>query len=296
MSASIEKLKIFCVCAESTSFREAAIKLNTSPQSVTRAIRDLETSFSEILFVRSTRNIRITQFGEHIYQKAKPAISEISSLLEGVSDQDIPIRIAAPSLICSHFIMPMLPRLHQQDSRLRFEFQLSDTVSDVVDDRIDIGIRLGPQIRDGRFIARSIGKLRFSIVATPALIERCGKPEHLIELDQFPIVALQDTHSARLWPWRFAHNHSYTPASPLVVCNDAEAELQAVLNGMGFGRIPSCLADPLIADGKLVAVLEDFAADRPWDVFIYRPQRGPVSRRVRLVYDFMIEELRMRWS
>ncbi|MFM2478655.1 LysR family transcriptional regulator [Celerinatantimonas sp. MCCC 1A17872] len=118
MSDDIEKLKIFCTAAQSPSFKQAAIKLKTSPQAVTRAIKDLEAKFNEIIFIRSTRNIQITQFGETLYKKSWPAIVELTNVFQTTLKEDIPVRITVPSLICSHFIMPLMPKIKELDNAL----------------------------------------------------------------------------------------------------------------------------------------------------------------------------------
>ncbi len=291
MSDNIEKLKIFCTAAESDSFKQAAIKLKISPQAVTRAIKDLEQTFDEILFVRSTRNIQITQYGDRLYQKARPAITELNNLFYEASDENIAIRITAPSVICSHFILPLLPKLKELDSSLKFTFKLSDTHSNVIEERIDLGIRIGPTIKDDRFIARSIGKFSFVIVATPDLLGRWGKPQSVQDLNEKPTVALAESTKDNLWIWSFANDVKFTPDFPELVCDDSQSELDAVLNHIGIGRIPLCLAQPYLDSGELVEVLSHESVEGTWDVFIYRPQRGPVPRRVRLVYDYFASNL-----
>ncbi len=293
MSDNIEKLKIFCTAAESESFKQAAIKLKISPQAVTRAIKDLEMAFDEILFVRSTRNVQITQYGDMLYRKAHPSIIELNNLFQESLDENIPIRITAPSVICSHFIIPLIPELKELDNSLRFNFKLSDNHSNVIEERIDLGVRIGATIKDDRFIARSLGKFSFLIVATPELLAKCGEPKSIEQLNDKPTVALSNASNDKLWQWSFANNVKFTPEAPELMCDDAQSELDAVLNHVGIGRIPKCLAQPYLDSGELIEVLGHESAEGPWDVFIYRPQRGPVPHRVRLVYDFLVSSLKL---
>ena len=291
MADDIEKLRIFCTAAQSASFKQAAVKLKISPQAVTRAISDLEAKFNEILFVRSTRNIQITQYGEILYQKAQPAMVELTNLFAGGLKENISVRVTVPSVICSHFIMPLLPQINALDSSLKFSFKLSDSHSDVIDERIDIGIRIGPGITDDRFIARSIGTFSFAIVATPQLLAKEGIPVSISDLNNKPLVALANAKTEKLWTWAFANNTKFIPLTPVLICDDSQCELDAVLNHAGFGRIPKCLAQPYLDSGELVSVLNEHTAEAPWDVFIYRPQKGPVPHRIRLVFDFLVKAL-----
>lgn len=81
MANELELLKIFCVAAESDSFKQAAIALGKSPQTVTRAVQELEASRGEILFYRTTRNSKITREGELFAIRAKQLIQEMENLL-----------------------------------------------------------------------------------------------------------------------------------------------------------------------------------------------------------------------
>lgn len=205
----------------------------------------------------------------------------------------MPVRIAAPSLVCSHFIIPLIPQLKTIDRSLTFDFKLSDSHSNVVNEQIDIGIRVDPAIKDNRFITRSIGKFSFVIVATPDVIHEWGNPETLEQLEKMPLVALSNASTNKLWPWSFSNKLKYIPSTPILTCDDAESELQAVLAGVGFGRLPSSLVKSYVQQVQLIEVLTDFKIEGPWDVFIYRPQRGPVPHRVKVVFDYLVASLAM---
>ncbi|MFM2478654.1 substrate binding domain-containing protein [Celerinatantimonas sp. MCCC 1A17872] len=161
----------------------------------------------------------------------------------------------------------------------------------MIDERIDIGIRIGPAIKDERFIARSIGKFSFAIVATPELLTQYGKPTSIDDLNNKPLVALADVKTEKLWFWPFINKIKFTPIAPKLICDDAQTELNAVLNHVGIGRIPKCLAQPYIDSGELISVLDELTVEGPWDVFIYRPQRGPVPHRIRVLFDFFNKAL-----
>jgi DNA-binding transcriptional LysR family regulator len=128
------------------------------------------------------------------------------------------------------------------------------------------------------------------VVGTPALIERHGAPTSIEQLHQLPTTELRDASAGRGWPWYFAGGAQIVPAAPRFSSNDGDAECEAILAGIGFGQIPAYLADPHIAAGRLVPVLREFMPD-PWDVYVYRPQRGPVPARIRLVFDNCVAAL-----
>ncbi|CDG86011.1 LysR family transcriptional regulator [Janthinobacterium agaricidamnosum] len=282
----LEMLRIFCSAADTGSFKEAAIRLGISPQAVTRAVQELEQLQGELLFHRNTRQVQITAFGEALAERARSAVQQLDALFEPhVDDDELAglVRIAAPASLAKAVILPVLTSIAARYTKINFDLRLSDERADVVNDKIDIGIRIGP-LRDNRFVVRLAAKMQLRVVATPDCIARHGVPVTCTDLDRVPTAAMYDSNTGRPWPWIFAGGQHAFPDGARFVCDDAEAELMAVLAGMAFGQAPSFLADQHIAAGRLVAVMQ--ALDpAPWDMYIYRPQRGPMSARLRLVFD-----------
>jgi DNA-binding transcriptional LysR family regulator len=116
MNKEMELLRIFRVAAESSSFRDAAVRLGTSPQGVTRAIQQLEQHYGEVLFHRSTRQVRITAFGEGLLDRVRPALEQFEDLWRTPgSDQQASlsgtVRITAPHSLGTRAVLPALERV-----------------------------------------------------------------------------------------------------------------------------------------------------------------------------------------
>ncbi len=284
----LEYLKIFCVVAEHRTFKDAAIKLNVSPQVITRCIKDLEQELGEILFIRSTRNIKISSFGEQFYAKAKSALTILDGVFAKPSPDSLTVKITAPPTLSKRFIMPLLTQISQEHPEIHFDLRLSNTISDVVEEKIDIGIRVGSQITDNRFIARPVTKMNHVVVGSPALIAKYGIPQTPDDLHNVPTTALFDNDRNQVWYWGFKDGYRITPALPAFTTDDSEAELDAVLGGLGFSQLAVSMVAPYIKSGALIPVLNDFAEHDMWDIYIYRPQSGPVPPRIRIVYDTLV--------
>ena len=291
----LEMIRMFCVAAEAASFKEAATRLGVAPQAITRAVKELELFFGEPLFYRNTRQVRITDFGEQLASRARDAVSGVDALFAGgarpAADLSGTVRITAPTVIGRRFLLPVLSRLAHDYPQISLDLRLSDTISDVVEQQIDIGIRVG-LLRDSNFIARAVAKIAFLAVGTPELIARVGKPASVQALLDLPTVALVDTSAGRRWPWYFASGQQFVPRATAFVTDDPEAELSLALSGVGFGQIADCLAMPYIREGRLVQVLKEHTPP-PWDLYIYRPQRRPLPARIRVVYDRIMEAFSM---
>jgi len=288
----LEMMRIFCAAAEATSFKEAATRLGISPQAVTRAVKELEHTVGEPLFYRNTRQMRITDFGEHLAHRARDAVSGVDELFKHSDKQpenEIAgiVRITAPTVIGRRYLLPVLSNITQQHPHITLDLRLSDMLTDVVEQQIDIGIRVG-FLRDSSFVARATSKVSFYVVGTPELIARVGTPQQIQDLLELPTIALVDQSSGRYWPWYFDDGHQFSPRNKAFITDDAETEFESVLNGLGFGQIADRLAEPHIRSGKLVRVLAEHTPP-PWDLYVYRPQRGPVPSRIRIVYDHILE-------
>ncbi len=295
MSNRLEALRVFCAAADATNFRDAAVRLSVSPQVVTRAVRELEDELGEPLFHRSTRGVRLTDFGRQLAQRAHAAVGGVDALFHrtdrrALSQHAGTVRVTAPNVFGRRLIPQALAPMLAEHPGLMLDLRLSEEHADVVDQQIDIGVRAGP-IRDARFVARAVGKMRMHVVAAPSLVARTGVPKNLDALSALPRTALMDRTSGRPWLWFFSRGRQVPVMSPAFVTDDVDAECAAVVAGLGFGQLVGPLAEPLLQSGELVSVLEADAPE-PWPIHVYRSQRAPVPARVRLVYDELVRALR----
>lgn len=283
-----DRLRVFCVAAEASSFREAAAKLGMSPQGVTRAIQALEDHYGELLFHRTTRRIRITEFGADLAPRVRASLAQMEEVFtppahRAEAELSGRVRLTAPRSLGRLQVLPALIQASCQHPGLVIDIRLSDELADVVDGQIDVGVRMG-FFNDNRFVVRRVGAVGFGVYASPDLIQRCGTPNDVAELSHLPTTALVDSNTGRPWDWFFSQERALLPSPHAFMTDDPEAECAAVLAGIAFGQLPDYLAVTHEKAGRLVRVL---TADEPppWDVYVYRPQRGPVSARVRLVFD-----------
>ena len=227
----IDLLRTVLVAYETLNFREAAIRLSVSPQVVTRAVKELEGHLGELLFHRSTRSVRPSDFCERFVAQARQALLGVDALFAAarpLKDERVEglVRIAAPTMQGRRFVIPLLERLARQHPGLCFDLRLSDQVIDAVAQRIDVGVRAG-RLRDSRFVARTVSVVSLRIVAAPALLKRVGPVESVAGLDTLPTTQLIDRNTGRPWPWTLNREREILPALPAFVTDDAQAEWPA---------------------------------------------------------------------
>ncbi|WP_308789205.1 LysR substrate-binding domain-containing protein [Telluria antibiotica] len=235
-------LRVFCIAADSLSFREAAARLAISPQGVTRAVQRLERHFGELLFHRSTRQVRMIEFGAQLSARARESLQQLDALFQRPGESmgsQLPtrVRITAPRSLARIHLLPALVDLATAHPSSILDLRLGDEIADVVDDQIDIGVRLG-FMRDNRFVARAAARMQFVIAAAPALVVRTGVPASPDALAALPTTGFIDNTSGRVWPWYLAGERLFVPAAPVLLMDDPEAERDAVLASIGYGQMP----------------------------------------------------------
>ncbi|MBH3472684.1 MULTISPECIES: LysR family transcriptional regulator [Pseudomonas] len=284
----MELIRIFSVAAQSTTFRDAATRLGTSPQTVTRAIKELERTLGELLFHRSTRQVHVTAFGAKLAVQARETLDGVDQLFIANSKQEVKgaVGITAPHAIGKLYLIEFLKPLMLENPGLSIDLSLDDQLTDAVANKIDIGIRVGA-VRDRRYIARTVAHVDLKIVAAPSLLDTVQCPGSIEDLKRLPLSMLIDRNNGRPWPWVLAEGQTFLPASPAFTCDDPETEREIVLAGIAFGQMPGYLAEPYLSEGRLVEVMQHDAPP-PSELIMYRPQSGPVAPRVRLVYDHLV--------
>ncbi|MES2547386.1 MAG: LysR family transcriptional regulator, partial [Pseudomonadota bacterium] len=247
MQNQLEMLRIFKVVAESANFKEASVRLGISPQSVTRAIKELEERLGEPLFYRSTRNTTITEFGKQIALKAESLVEGVDTLFQSSKNANPQrvegiVKITMPNSLGRQYLLPALTDFLKEHPGIQFDLRFSDLIDNVVADQMDIGVRVG-FFSNNRNVARRVNDVKFYIVGSPELIAKTGVPETVDDLCRMPYTGLIDHNTGRMWPWSFANAPDCFPTAPSFVTDDPEAELGAVLAGIGYAQLGDFLCE-----------------------------------------------------
>jgi DNA-binding transcriptional LysR family regulator len=259
------ELKAFCLVATSGGFSPAARQLGVATSSVTRLVDSLERRVGSPLLNRSTRNVTLTDSGRAYFERA----SAILSALDEADDQagapeGAPrglLRVSAPVTFSALYIAPLLPALARRYPQLVLDMHLSDSVSNMVDEGIDVAIRIGAPERQPQLIARMLAPHPRSICASPAYLAQYGTPQTPAELADHN--CLQFSYGAQRQGWRMQLDgevHEVLVSGSLSV-NNSEVLRQTALGGMGLALLPDWLVRRDIDAGLLVRVLERYQSN-----------------------------------
>lgn len=296
----LNALKIFCSVADTLQFRETATRLAISPQVISRVISELEETLGESLFQRSTRQVQLTDFGRQLLPQARLAVQQTEAVFEQASKQHIKmmsgvVRISVPDMpLVDQIFVNLMGKLRNYPD-LQIDWRSSMKKANLVEERIDIGLRFGTKPMDHSLIVRQVAEIREIFVAAPTLLEKFRIPVTLETLTQFPLAVQVDINTGRIFDWEIEKKLNFQPTQPRIIADSMSALLQIALSGEAIVCLHRSLCHPYLQTGKLV---ELFAHNQRtvWGVYLYRPQRNITHPRIKLVFELLAESVEAVFS
>lgn len=295
------ELKAFCLVAASGGFSPAARQLGLATSSVTRLVDALEGRLAVVLLNRSTRSVTLTDAGRAYYEDARRVLEQLDAADDAVAGQRGEVsgmlRVAAPVSFATLCIAPILPELRARHPRLVLDLRLSDEAASLVDESIDVAIRIGRIDPEARLVARRLGGHRRLLCASPSYLADRGTPILPADLAHHDCLQLADR---RVWRMRRREAGDAPVAEEEIAvgavlqANSAELLRQAVLSGLGIAMLAHWLVRDDVTAGRLVPVLQGYEANPgPMDVALhalYQPNRRG-SHKIRAFVDLLAAHL-----
>ncbi|SHN38549.1 LysR family transcriptional regulator [Rhizobacter sp. OV335] len=292
----LRALSTFVRVAELGSFNKAALAQATTPQAVSKTIRQLEQHLGVRLFHRTTRKNSLTEEGERLLHSARPNLDGLVEALTRArsavrSDEGL-VRVSAAGAVARQVLVPMLAAFQAQHPAIQIDLLLEDRFTDLVGERIDVGFRAGNP-PEAQVIARRLFTIQQIVCASPGYFEQHAAPERLQDLLLHRCTAYRQPGTGRPMPWEFEVDGSAVfHHVPVVLCSsEPEADCLAVLAGIGLGQVDSINAAAALRDGRLVPVLTGHVSER-MGLYLYYAQRADMPGRVRRFIDFSTTWLR----
>lgn len=291
----LRSISVFVSAAEGGSLRKAAAAQGITPQAASQALAQLERHLDVRLFHRTTRVMSLTDEGRQFLEEARPALLGLQRALEGAkrAREEIagPLRIVGPRSTFQRVLWPLLDEFCALHPGVVPDVQLEDRIGNWVEDRVDVGFRLGASAHDG-VIARRLLPVQLIICAAPAYVQRHGVPESLAALQAHRCSVFRNPGTGAVVPWRVKVGHDVVEQAvvPAICSNDEILELQAVLAGAVIGQLAGVTAAPWIRSGQLVPLLVDHIPDYA-SYFVYFGSRNSQPARARAFIDLTVERL-----
>jgi len=301
------ELKAFNVVAACGGFSPAARQLGVATSSVTRLVDALEERLGAVLLNRSTRSVTLTEAGRTYHEEARRILERLDAADDAVSDRAGGVagllRVAAPVTFGAMFIAPILPELRARHPRLTLDLRLDDSAVNLVDESIDVAIRIGSLDANPSLVARRLTGHARVLCASPAYLAGRGTPQNPADLTQHDCLQFSFDGNRRSWRLRRkdgtgagadAMPVEEIDVNSVVQANNGELLRQAALFGLGVAMLADWLVQDDLRAGRLLRVLDDYEVNPgPMDVALHAlyqaSRRG--SHKIRAFVDLLGEQL-----
>lgn len=286
-------MQIFRAVADCKSFTQAAERLNLPKPTVTNAVQAIEQQLGVRLLQRTTRKVSLTAEGVQYLKRCTALLNDLDDmnglfagdgrLLDGAVRVDLPERLA-------HLIViPALPAFFARHPNIKVRLGSGDRISDLVGEGIDCAVR-GGTLRDSTLVARRVGNLVQTNLASPAYLARHGRPQSLDDLQHHLAVSFFSSQTGRDMEWEYVDADGVERTLPMrsqVSVSGTEAYIAACVAGLGLIQLPRQSIVPLLEAGDLEEVLPA-CRPAPMPINIVYSHNRHLSPRVRVFVDWLI--------
>ncbi|NUS71186.1 MAG: LysR family transcriptional regulator [Ensifer adhaerens] len=280
----------FVRTVESGSFSAAAKILRTSPSAVSKSVGRLETLVRARLFLRSTRALVLTFEGQSLFDKVAPLLRQLDTSDEVASRDDTlagRIRFSMPSDLARYFLTPIFRDFASAFPAIKLEVGLADRQVDLIREDYDVVFRVGGS-GQGELRVRKLANVSMVIVASPAYLEKHGKPRSVDEASALPFARyiVRGHPSAMV----FAGGKQFSPQGR-VDCDTGQALRAAALHGLGAALLMKCVVQDELNDGRLIDISTELDLP-PQPLNVVHAFGSMIPLRVRRFCDFIADQTR----
>ena len=290
----IEMMKVFTVVARNRSFTGAARELDMATQTVSKYVKSLEDQLGVQLFDRTTRKVNLNHTGTAYFERCNELLQQFDELESSVTAQHVSprgkIRISAPTAFGELHLVPALKDFLQLHPDIVVDADLSNRKVSLVEEGFDLAIRIG-QLPDSSMVAKKLASMRVSVCASKEYLATHGTPQHPSDLANHNCFVDHNFRGGRHWPFVVDGKPLKVEVGGSFQSNSPGSISKMVLAGLGIGLSPMYIISTHLVAGRLVTLFDDYEANQ-FGVYAIYPHRKHLSRRVRVLVDFLAERFR----
>ena len=285
-------IQVFAQVVESGSFAKAADRLGLSTSAASRQVAELETHLQTRLLNRTTRRVSLTESGQQFYERAVQLMTDLAEAEQEASSAAVvprgTIRLTTSVNFGVRHVAPAIAEFLERYPDVGFDVSLSDRVVDLVEEGLDLAIRIGPPGADN-LVARKLGETRMVPCASPDYLAKHKAPktpEDLAHHNCFTYEYVSPRHV-----WRFRDRSGAERAVRVagrLHSNNGDLLAEVAARGAGIVFEPAFIVGPEVRAGRLVPLLQDFEP-LPVPIYALYPSRKHLSAKVRRFVEFLIE-------
>ena len=273
---SLELIQTFREVARRGSFSAAARAMDMSPANASKYVAALEEHFGVRLFNRTTRKVSLTDAGQLLYERSGPLLELVQmtegELMDRASRPSGRLTVSAPPRLMQTPVLQILGRFLVQHPAVNLRLQLTNRLVDLVEEGVDIGLRVGP-IPDASVIVRRFVPVAMSVAATPAYWAAHGVPEHPRDLGTHQALTATVHDQAPVWHFQDRGKPLDVALQPRVDATDYEPLIALAMQDLGVVYLPTPALSTHLESGALQAVLTDYMPTDIWLFAAYAQRR-----------------------
>ncbi|RMF11012.1 MAG: LysR family transcriptional regulator [Alphaproteobacteria bacterium] len=284
-------MEAFRAVVEEGGFTAAAARRRISKSAISKMVKDLEAELGVALLNRTTRRIALTEVGERYYERCQRILAEVEEADSEATALTVnprgTLRVNAALSFSTAHVAPLLPAFLERYPDVRLELTLADRFVDLVEEGVDVAIRIG-RLADSSLIARKLGETRRMVCGAPAYFDRYGEPTHPNDLGAHNCLryTLLDTGSE--WCFRKDGRAFSVPVTGTLEINNGDALRTAAVGGLGLCCAPAFTVYRDLAEGRLRTVLDEYECP-PLGIYAVYPPSRHLSAKVRAFVDFLAD-------
>ena len=287
-----QAISAFVKVVETGSFARAAERLDVSVSAVSRKVSELEAHLDARLLNRTTRRLSLTESGRVFHERAIQLLADLDEAVQtanaGTANPRGTLRVASSTTFGARHLAPVIAAFIARHPQMRFDIELSDGATDLVDEGFDVAVRIGG-IGSQNLIGRKVGETRLVCCAAPSYLARHGTPRTPADLAKHLCLTYEYAPQRNVWPFldRKGQEQLIRIAGPVHANNGRFLEALAVA-GVGIACEPDFIVGPDVRAGRLAVLLGGYAP-RPSPIYVVYPSRRHLSAKVRVFAEFLAE-------
>ncbi len=282
-------MRAFTEIVDRGSLTAAAEALDRSQPSMVRTLAALEERLGVRLLNRTTRRMSLTPEGRDYLARCRRILADVEDAERSVGRQQSEprgdLRLTAPILFGEMYVAPAVIEFLRRYREVRVDLLLFDRNLDLVEEGIDLAVRIG-HLADSTLVAMRVGTVTRVVCASPAFLEQTGEPTHPKQLADSPCIRFSGLSSPGTWTFREHNRDVSVQVGGNMSCNHLSIARAACVHGLGFGRFLSYQVEPFLSDGSLQRVLRAYEPD-PLPVSLVYPSARLTSTRVRAMIGWL---------
>jgi len=290
----LNNMLYFAEVVDHGGFAAAARALGLPKSTVSRRVAELEAGLGARLLHRTTRKLSLTATGElyfrHCVAMREQAQAGEEVVAQAQAEPRGTVRVACPVTLAQTLIGHLLPPFLERHPAVRLEMEVTNRVVDLVQDGIDVALRVRPTVEDsGSLVVKNLGLTRMLLLASPEQLEREGRPQAPADLRTMSTVAMSAVDGRATWLLMGPGGQSFQlEHRPRYTADDLETLKYAVVHGMGMCLLPDYLCRRDMREGRLVEPLEGWGPP-PNIMHAVFPSRRGMAPAVRRFLDYLGE-------